>query len=437
MEIIIKVFISTIILCMTFLISEGILLEEKTKISQIKIILILVVNSIIMSINHLMVNNITKVLLWLIDLVVLSKIIYKKEMSKGIVISVLYYITVMLSEIIAILAVTVLYSILSLGNVESVKNSIFITITISILTIIFIKINKNKYRKILAKIQNNNLIILWILSSLILIYLISIFTKIDIGGWNLNEMFVIDTLIIVITCTIGTHLIIERINYEKIENQYKDLAKYSEINATLLEEYSMLNHEHKNQLIIIKGMIDENNKELKNYINTLLNKGKNIKFKWIRDLNNITFLGIKSFLNYKILEILDKNIKINVTVSSDCKNIKLENLNDENKDKLYSIIGILLDNAKDAANASSSKEIIINIFIENNHFIFEFANTYLGEIDIEKINNYGYSTKGAGHGTGLYMVQKITNSSEIFNINTTIVNKYFIQRLEINLKKGL
>lgn len=433
MEIIIKVFISSMLLNLGLLIAGKILLDSDEKILNYKTIIFSISTAILITFTHLTITNSSKVIFVFLGFIMLSKMIFKKEISKSLVLSALYYITMMISECIAVLPIIIIYSILELGSVDSMKNTISISIVITFLTVYIIKKFKNKYKNILEKMQNNKTIILAILSILILICLYSLYRKIELTGWRLSSEYILDTIIIIVISIIGIMVIKQRVNYEKIENQYKSLAKYSETNASLLEEYSMLNHEYKNQLIIIKGMIATEDKELAQYVQTLLDKKDNIKFKWIRDLNNITFQGLKSFMNYKILEMKNEKLNVYVSVSKECKNYKLEKMSTIDKDKIYSIIGVYLDNAKEAAKISKEKEININIYVNCNNFYFEIANTYEGILEIEKLNNYGYTSKGKGHGTGLYLIQNIVKDSDKFKTHTRIENNFFIQTLIVKI----
>ena len=43
---------------------------------------------------------------------------------------------------------------------------------------------------------------------------------------------------------------------------------------------------------------------------------------------------------------------------------------------------------------------------EDNKIVFTIANTYSGEIDLSLITKNGYTTKGKGHGLGLYDIDK-------------------------------
>lgn len=94
-----------------------------------------------------------------------------------------------------------------------------------------------------------------------------------------------------------------------------------------------------------------------------------------------------------------------------------------------------LDNAIQAAKESKEKEINIEIYKEKTEMVIIIANTYNGKIEINKLDNYGYTTKGKNHGIGLHIVKNIINNETIFNSKTYILDKYFVQEIRIDLKQ--
>lgn len=392
---------------------------------------IILIFSVILIINYFVVDNFLKVIVIFLDYILLNKIITKERLDKSIVLSFIEYLNALVAEIIVGIIMIIILKIFTSEGIEIIKNTIFSNIVIMLTNYIIAKRLIEQYRKIIEKTNKNSALVLTILAILILLCIGSLFYKIDTIKWELNNVFLLNAVVIVVVSVIGIMTIFQRLNYEKIANQYKDLAKYSEVNATLLEEYSILNHEHKNQLIIIKGMIEEKDKGLEEYVKKLIDKKEKVKFKWIKELNNISFQGLKSFMNYKILEMKEDKIEVYVTVSKQCKNYKLEKMTTLEKDKLYSIIGVYLDNAKDAAKESKGNKVVIDMYITEEGMVVEIANTFNGTIDLEKINDYGYTSKGTGHGTGLYMIQNIVKDDNKFKTNTKINNEYFIQTLII------
>ena len=114
---------------------------------------------------------------------------------------------------------------------------------------------------------------------------------------------------------------------------------------------------------------------------------------------------------------------------------KLRNLSLKEKDNLYSIICVYLDNMIQAAENSTKKEVNIEIYKEKNDIVFLLVNSYSGKIDLEKIDSYGYTTKGKNHGVGLHIVKKIMEEEIIFSQSRNILDDYYIQELRIHLNE--
>lgn len=63
----------------------------------------------------------------------------------------------------------------------------------------------------------------------------------------------------------------------------------------------------------------------------------------------------------------------------------------------------------------------------------EFVNTFSGIIDLSRLNEIDYSTKGETHGVGLPLVNKITRQNKRFKCGPKIMNNFFIQHLIIKI----
>ncbi len=100
----------------------------------------------------------------------------------------------------------------------------------------------------------------------------------------------------------------------------------------------------------------------------------------------------------------------------------------------YKIIGVLIDNAIEAVESYDKKEISIEIYIEDNYFVFEIANEFYEQIDFEKLGKTRFTTKGESHGYGLLLVKEIVNNNEEIYNQTEIVSNLFIQKVGIKIK---
>ena len=63
---------------------------------------------------------------------------------------------------------------------------------------------------------------------------------------------------------------------------------------------------------------------------------------------------------------------------------------------------------------------------------YSHYNSFGEQIDMNKINNKGYSTKGKNRGKGLYFVSKIKEKNPNIKTKTNIINDYFVQRIIVN-----
>ena len=117
--------------------------------------------------------------------------------------------------------------------------------------------------------------------------------------------------------------------------------------------------------------------------------------------------------------------------------LDLENLNIKTYD-LTLILGILLDNAIDAAK--DSKEKIINVIIRKDNKasrnLFIIENSYSNkDVNVDRIFEKGYSSKTnedkESHGLGLWNVRKILKKNNNLNLFTSKNKNMFKQQLEI------
>ena len=98
------------------------------------------------------------------------------------------------------------------------------------------------------------------------------------------------------------------------------------------------------------------------------------------------------------------------------------------------ILGILLDNAIEAAKDCDEKIINIEIRKETkkNRQILIIENTYSNkDVDTDKIFEKKYSTKLGNSGLGLWEVRQILKKSTNLNLFTTKNDTFFKQQLEM------
>ncbi len=433
-----ELFIDCIIMWIAFYSIGKILFNEDKKEIVWKIIITIVIFSILLAILNMresqLVNGVEKVFLSYMMFCCFYKIVFNKTLSQILVASLILYITVFISEALIAIIISLILKINNYGSISILKNTILINILISSLAYIISFFNR---RKLHDFVKNSNFkkakYLIIILIILLAVSLLGF--KIPISKWNFNIEFIVTMLILLLFCVIGIMLIKQNTEIEKTVSMYQKLVEYSNITNKVLEEYRVVTHENKNQLLVIRSMLDnkDKNKELKDYVDNLIEKRKDLKYSWIGELNYLSLPGLKGLINYKLIEMKTQKIEINISVSKEIAKIKLNKLTTKQKDNLYSIIGIFMDNAIQSASKSSKKEISLEIYKEKKNMVFILANTYHGKINLEKLDEYGYTTKGKNHGVGLHIVKRILEEESIFKQNKKLFQNYFVQELYIDI----
>lgn len=430
-----EVFVDSIIIWTIAYFVGKILFEISKKEKIIKIIIFIPIFAFLLTILNTIDSEIIGGILKIIGVYGLQCIFYKicfqKSVSKSMVVSLIWYLCLFISEVIIAILASIILVLLNLP-VELLKNTIIINVLISLLNLLIIKSSK---APLIHFVKNSNfnrkgsLIIVIV----ILITLALLVFKIPVTNWSFNAEFIITMLILLCFCLVGLFLLKQRSDIQKTTSMYQQLASYSNITNKLLEDYRVVSHEHKNQLSIIRGMIDNSNQDLISYIDNLLNKRTDIKYQWATQLNNISIPGLKGLLNYKLIEMESYKINTNISISKDISKTKLNKLTTKQIDGLYSIMGVYLDNAIQATKRTKKKEISIEIFKEQKDIVIIIANTYKNDIDLEKIDDYGYTTKGKNHGIGLHIVKKILEENKVFSQSRKLFQDYYVQELRIHL----
>lgn len=101
------------------------------------------------------------------------------------------------------------------------------------------------------------------------------------------------------------------------------------------------------------------------------------------------------------------------------------------------ILGILMDNAIEAASECEDKIVNVTIRKDNSKHrqLLLIENTYKNkDINTEQIYEKGFSTKSGNTGLGLWEVRQILKKNNNLNLYTTKNNTLFTQQLEIYIK---
>lgn len=218
----------------------------------------------------------------------------------------------------------------------------------------------------------------------------------------------------------------------KLSNTTKQLESAEEYNKTLHilhDNVRGFKHDFDNIVTTIGGYINTNDMEgLKKYYIQLEQDCEKVNNLYLLNPDSINSPGIYNLLTSKYHEAIEKEIDINLYFLMDLNELHM---------KIYEfgrILGILLDNAIEAAE--NSEEKIINISFrreeKNTRNVISIENSYSNkDVDTEHIFNKGVTEKEKHSGIGLWEVRKIISKNTNVNLFTSKTNKFFKQQLEI------
>ena len=435
---ILELYIATLVMWTMNYLMGKLLFEFQAKPVYKKVIPSILVTSFIVTLMNLssseIFNGIVKIMLSYIFIYTFNRINFNKNNYQTLIKSLTIYLSLFISEIAIAIVISAILYFTDYNSMEFLKNTIIINLIITGLAYTLIKINQKRFTLI---INNSNesggkseiLIILLILVTIALLVF-----KIPLSKWNLNIDFLFTMFLLLCFIMAGFLMLKQNSDIQKTTSMYQKLVAYSDITNGLLEDYRVISHEQKNQLLVIRSLLDDNYpQELVDYVDGLLDKKVGFKYEWIGDLNYLPLSGLKGLINYKLIEANSLKINTNISISKDINKSKLNNLATKQKDELYSIIGVYLDNAIQAAKESNKKEVSLEIYKEKEKIVIVIANTYNGKIEMEKLDNYGYTTKGKNHGVGLHLVKKIIENEVIYSQSRSLFEDYYVQKLIIDL----
>ena len=224
------------------------------------------------------------------------------------------------------------------------------------------------------------------------------------------------------------------INASKLETTKIDLENANSTIHSLKilhDQVRSFKHDFDNMVNSIGGyVVNEDIPGLKKYYQQLLEECNKTNNLYALSPSVINHPAIYHLLATKYYEADQKNIQINLNVFLDLNEI-------EERMKIYDftrILGILLDNAMDAAE-ECEKEIINVTFrkdISNNMILVIIQNTYNNkDVDTEEIYQKGITSKENHSGLGLWKIRQILMHNNNLNLFTTKNDEFFTQQFEI------
>lgn len=328
--------------------------------------------------------------------------------------------------------VLVLIGIKSTDIVNNLKYNLIANILIAVFAILLsnIPLIKKVMNKVIDIFKKKKLInYLYVL--LLILYLIVSKNGLE---FVLKSNYYVNILFIIAVIVIFGIIIKNESKYERLKEENKQMYNHVTKYEKIITEQGKVNHEFKNQLMVIRGYAQMKSDKLLDYIDSITQDANKTHSSYlISQLNKFPEGGIKGLLYYKLSIMEDENIKYELDVQTGVRT-KLNSLSINMYKNITKILGVLLDNAIDASKKSKEKQIIISVLKDKSNVIFSISNSYKGKLNLDKMGT-GFTTKELGHGYGLRLVNDIIKETNSFKVTNEVKNKYYVSNLIIKIEK--
>lgn len=357
----------------------------------------------------------------------------KVKVFKGIISSILFLLYIAIIEVISVLVL----KCFDITPQKIVSNIVYNNLYACALSIIETCIGliiykfKKMYNKNLASVENK---LKYFAPQLIAIILCMLPTMalLMLNNFKYSTLFVLVNLLqLLVVAFVGMYNLNFVAKHEDTEQELANTIIYNETLSKVNEGVRGFKHDMGNIVQAILGYIAINDTEgAKLYCQNLVIGFNDINILSILSPKVIDDPAIYGVVVNKILIAREKNLTLSLDITADVANINFP------KFELSRILGILIDNAIEAAEESDDKKLIVDIRhdYKNNSDIIKIANSVKDtNIDLDKLFTKNYSTKANPSGFGLYEVAKFLKRFPQGNLNTTIDknNKIFSQTLII------
>lgn len=247
--------------------------------------------------------------------------------------------------------------------------------------------------------------------------------------WEYSKHLLLNNIVFFIIASI-TMFVLNMILYSYVvkileEKEKLEIRKSIEpILVDMIEEVRCKQHEYKNYLSTIYGIIEvADEKELKFQLKEYI---KNLKVS-VQNSDNIVYIDniiIRATVYNKLCEAERLNIKFEYNITENLIHRILRGY------EISEILNNLINNAFEAVLNEANREVILNIYTENNHNLLEVKNSGINTepIAVNSIFNRGFSTKGEKRGYGLYNIKRLVERAN-GKIELEYSNNYTIIRI--------
>lgn len=362
--------------------------------------------------------------------------VFKTTVMKSILAEIIIYALSLLFGTPLILIFTYIFKIpSSLVSTIPLYRICYTVFFFILLYVFYIILEKQKFNSIpLVRLTKSNTKILLInFITGILAIAIQLYIEFAYVDYIPFYLIILGTLILLIYFIISLYSLIRTNKLELTKEQLEKEKLYNQTLTVLYDKIRGFKHDFNNIVQGIGGYISTNNMDgLREYYSQVLDDCQKVNNLALLSPDVINNPAIYSLITAKYHKAMEHGIKIDLEVFMDLTNINM---------KIYlltRVLGILIDNAIEAAKDCEEKEIIITFRkdIQKNKQLFIIQNTYSNkDVNIDEIFEKGKTSKAnndsKSHGLGLWEIRQLLKKNNNLNLYTTKTEKYFKQQFEI------
>lgn len=395
------------------------------------VVLLIVVNVA----NFLYFDDLVRIVVSTIFISIANYLIFNETLNRTVVSTITEQLLMFISEIIYAVCLIKLLDVNGNSLISEYYGTLISALFISAIAIILI--NVKIIKKFLLKIVNgsNKLKSSYLTASaLLLILIMNILLVTVYHDVNIETIILVNFVFIIMCACILYKNLVDGSNIVKMQVENKALLNNLEEYEKMLDYQRVANHENKNQLLVVRSLLKENeNSDALNYVNEVLDDKKDDNDVLFGRAKKIPSGGLQGIVYQKMLVMNDKNIKPILDVSNSVKKFKFENLDTKLNYDICRIVGVFLDNSIEETEKLDEREIMLSMYEQNNDLVIEISNKFKNVPDLERLEEKGYSTKGKGHGYGLSLVNDIVNNNNQIINEKGITRNIFTQKLIIKM----
>jgi len=386
-------------------------------------------------INYFNVNAFVRITVITISLSIFYKLLFKANMKDSVITTLVSQIVIMISEMIFAFIMGTIFDLSCQDIVNSQFGGLYSNICISLLSFMLIQIPIfKKFRNMLLvvtdRLKKNQLIFFFT----IIVIVANILTMVVYYDIEFQYLLVFNTFLTVFFLVVIIYYFSAKNNYMKVYDKYNTTLKSLKEYEDILDKYRVSNHENKNQLLTIRNMLPKTNKKIISYIDTVIENKLKDNEKVMFDVSKIPAGGLRGLIYSKVLVMKESNIEYELEISKDVKTVDLiNNIDDSMMLDICKIIGVYADNAIQEVEQLEEKYINIEMYLDDSDLVISISNNYGKTIELDKIEDNGFTTKGDGHGYGLTLAKQIIENNKKLSNQKMITQDSFTQMLKIKM----